>query len=149
MVVFKILDGFMRKILISLLLISCSGCMSSAVISTGVVVAPYVAAPATPAIQGVVMWKNGEAHKYYDFDKAVIHKSCLNTLQKMGMQVTSESKTLIKAGKKDQFKILLEEPQKNITRVTVRVNFWGDKEYCTLFFQHLDDQLSVVQFAKK
>jgi hypothetical protein len=138
----------MKKIIIFLCLFSCAGCFSgttATVISTGAVVMPFV----NPVVQGTITWQNGEAKRYYTYDRKIMHSACVNTLKKMNMPITSNSDTLIKAGNKDHFKIALEESPKNITRITVRMNFWGDKQYAWLFFHNLEDQISVIQFPKK
>jgi hypothetical protein len=138
MVFFEDLEFFMKKILLTFVL-------------TAAILIPVGCAVVTPlagvAVNATIFWYNNEGRKYYEYDAATIHKAALQSLEKLGQPVTSNTLTEIKAGTKDRFKVKIEESQPNITLLKVRMNTLGDKEMGELFFKYVDDQLNVVQFG--
>jgi hypothetical protein len=141
MVFFEDLEFFMKKILLTFVLIA------TLLIPVGCAVVTPLAGVAGGAVNATIFWYNNEGRKYYEYDAATIHKSALQSLEKLGQPVTSNTLTEIKAGIKDRFKVKIEETQPNITLLKVRMNTLGDKEMGELFFKYVDDQLNVVQFG--
>jgi hypothetical protein len=136
----------MKKIVCLVLFLSLfiSGCGTG----IGTFVSPIVSG----AAGGYIYWKGGEAIKYYDYDSKIINKSACRAFKQMGLPVTKQQKKgengfYIIAGDKDRFKVQVTPAQDNITRVTVRVNFLGDKPYVELFYKYLDDQINVVDYS--
>ena len=72
----------------------------------GCSVAPFLVGP---IITGVVMWKQGEAKKYYNEDLIIIYRATKNSLKELDHQIHSDEKTkdgyFLTAGEKNKFKI--------------------------------------------
>lgn len=104
----------------------------------------------SPIVSGVIMWVEGEAHKYYPYDVDVVYRASKRALEDMGMEITEDQDCIdgyhITAGAYDKFKINIVQAKKDITRLNLRINFMGDKEYAELFYSKVDDQLSTVKF---
>ena len=141
MVFFEDLEFFMKKILLTLVLIA------AILVPVGCSVVTPLAGVAGGVVNATIFWYNNEGRKYYEYDAATIHKAVLQSLEKLGQPVTSDTLTEIKAGTKDRFKVKIEETQPNITLLKVRMNTLGDKEMGELFFKYVDDQLNVIKFG--
>lgn len=107
-------------------------------------------APIGPIMQLGVMWMNGEAHKYYNTDQETIAVAMREVLKKLDLPIVSEEEDgeilHIRAGDKDRFKIKLNAVRERTTKVSIRVNTMGDKEYAEMIYRHLDSKAGVVQF---
>jgi hypothetical protein len=116
-------------------------------IFSGCEVAPFV----SPIVTGVVMWSEGEAHKYYPYNHEIIYRATKRTLEDMNMNITEENDKR-KKGKKiianngEQFKINIDHIKEEISLLSVRIDFMGNKEYAELFYSKVDHQLSTIQF---
>jgi len=132
----------MKKLLIfSTLLISLSGCS----------VVPFIA---NPIVTGVVMWYEGEAHKYYDEEALTIYRVTKNVLKKLNHPITKDQSNqnggfYLIAGDKDRFKIVIRRVKPHITEVKVRVNFMGDKPYAELLYRQIDLNTNSIEFDNK
>ena len=112
-----------------------------------------------------VKWKDGEATKYYHCDSTQVHRALCLALRDMGIPVSSDSGAVeqkphgffhrkeqpskgfsILAGNKNKFKIKIEVVETEITRLKVRIDFWGDKPYVETLYQKVDEYLNVVTF---
>lgn len=126
----------------ALIAVICSGCQEAI-------------APIGPIISLGVLWKQGEASKYYATEQEVMHKSVKAVLDEFKIHVTYEElndRTItLKAGGEEKgearFKIYVVAVRENITRIGIRVNTFGDKEFAELIFRHIDKQQGVEQFA--
>ena len=97
----------------------------------------------------VALWKNGEGTKYYDYEQKTVYNSAKHVFQQLNLPITQDNGKELKAGTKDRFTVRVTKCQGNITRVSIRVNFMGDKEYAKLIFKCMDEQLPVVKFDSK
>ena len=123
---------------------------------SGCIIPSFLAGTAiSQTINAVVKWKQGEAHKYYEYDADIVHKATQRAAIDMGMTIQdSKSRKNSKiagnyqmiAGSNDRFKIKIEQVDGNIYKLSVRINFMGDKEYTELFFSKVDEQICVVDF---
>ena len=115
----------MKKLLLFAVLFSLAGCQFF----------PAVA----PIVSGVIMWKDGEARKYYSNEPAVLCRT-----------VTKEESRrdgfYIVAGERNRFKIKIDSAEPGISRVSIRVNFMGDKQFAELIYQHIDRNVDTVEF---
>jgi hypothetical protein len=116
--------------------------------SLGCEVAPFLVAP---IITGVVYWKNGEAKKYYNENQKVLHRSSINALNELQIPITRDIRDnsgnySIVAGDKDEFKISVNRLKNNISEITVRVNFMGNKEYSELIFEKIDSYTNTIDY---
>lgn len=106
------------------------------------------------AVSGVVnatiLWKSGEATAYYPYDREVLHKATIRALKKLNLAVTQNTATdkniSMIATSKDRFKITITQSEKNISKIAIRVNTWGDRDYALLIYANIEDQLNVVVF---
>lgn len=119
--------------------------------------------PITPMIQLGVMWVNGEASKYYNTDQETIHVAVKKVLKDLEFTILEESDEgdylWIKATDGTQkvaengemveshFKIKIKEVRHNITKLSIRVNTWGDRPYAELIYRHVDEEKGVKQFV--
>lgn len=102
---------------------------------------------ATPIITGVLVWVQGEATKYYDYNTDVIYRASKHALNKLELEITEDQPT--KQGyfiQADKFSVSIEKVKPNITRLQVRVNIMGDKPYAELFYKEVDSEISSIYF---
>lgn len=107
--------------------------------------------PIGPIIQLGIYWLDGEAHKYYNTDHLIIRKATLDTLKELDIPVIRETEYddyyYILAGDDDRFKIKIRSVRAKITKLSIRVNTFGDKPFAELIYRHLDKQQGVEQFT--
>lgn len=109
-------------------------------------------APIGPIVDIGVFWLEGEAHKYYNTDQQTIYVSVQNVLNnELKIPITENQKMgeyiWIKAGDTDQFKIKIHHVRDNITKLSIRVNNFGDKPYAEMIYRHVDAQPGVIQWT--
>ena len=107
--------------------------------------------PISPLIQIGVYWMEGEAHKYYHTEQSVLLPALRATLIELDLSIFKEEQkgdtTYIKAGDDDRFKIKVHAVRAETTKVSIRVNTFGDKPYTEMIYRHLDAQPGVEQFV--
>jgi len=107
--------------------------------------------PVSPIVSGVVMWIEGEAHKYYSNDSATVYRAVKRACAELNYEISrddppEEGDYYLLAGSKDRFKINIREVEQDITKLSVRVNFMGDKPYAELLYKKVDAELSTIEF---
>lgn len=116
-------------------------------IVSGCAVAPFVV---SPIVTGVIMWKQGEAHKYYNEEVKTLYRATKSALKDLGHPIKSDEATsdghYIVAGEKDKFKITIREAKPHIGEVSVRINFMGDKPYAELLYAQIDANTSTINY---
>lgn len=130
----------MKKLLIFLTLLSLS--------LSGCAVAPFIV---SPIVTGVVMWHNGEAHKYYNEEARTLYRATKIALKELNHPITKDQPDqdggfLLVAGDKDRFKIVIRQVKPHITEVKVRINFMGDKPYAELLYSQIDLNTNSIEF---
>lgn len=102
------------------------------------------------AVNGAISWINGEAHKYYEYDKGTVYRTTKHTLQRMNIKISEDSITdsgySIIAGNNDRFKIKIVEKEPNISKLSIRINFMGDKQYAELIYKNVDESINIIEF---
>lgn len=110
------------------------------------------AAAVGPIITGYITWKNGEAHKYYEYSPEITYKSTKKALNYLKIPIEKvdekEKEVYLVAGNKNRFKIKIVEVDPNISRLSIRINFMGDKPYAELIYKNVDDFLGEITFDK-
>jgi hypothetical protein len=104
------------------------------------------------AVNAYIYWKEGEAHKVYEYNEFVVYNAVLAALEEMKLPVKEEKGTVgksIKAGNNDLFKIKVISMEKNITKLSCRINFMGDKPYAELLYRIVDEKLTYIGFQEK
>jgi hypothetical protein len=132
----------MKNLVFIILFFSLSGCQ---ILGIGPIVSGIT--------QGVIYWKNGEAQKYYEFEPEIIYNAAKRgATEDMQMSIDNiEEKDgfyRFYAGENNRFKVKIESVDNNISRLSVRINFMGDKEYTELYFSKVDEQIYVVDFTQ-
>jgi|PlaIllAssembly_1097288.scaffolds.fasta_scaffold925430_1 hypothetical protein len=113
----------------------------------GCEVAPFI----SPVVTGVIIWVEGEAHKFYPYDADVVYRAAKRAAANMGLEITKDElrnnvQHYLILGTKDRFKVRIENAKEDISELRVRINFMGDKNYAELFYAKVDDELSKVRF---
>jgi hypothetical protein len=98
------------------------------------------------AYEGYVVWKSGEATKYYAFDLDTTYRAVLRTAEQLKLE-SAVTKSAPKEGYSLETKgtvpmhidIVLVE--KSITSVVISISTFGDKHYVELFYRTVDDNL--------
>ena len=117
--------------------------------------------PISPIIQLGVMWMEGEGHKYYNTDQETMHSAVKNVLQDLDFPIIKETNEgdyiYIEASDKEtqpgqvalasKFKIKIREVRHNVTKLSIRINTWGDKPYAEMIYRHVDDENDVKDFV--
>lgn len=129
--------------------------------------------PVGPIISLGIYWKNGEAVKYYNTDQRTLVNALKASLQELDIPVNEETErdgtVVIRAGgavfvgdaggpldhkprtvhlrQEDRFKIKVSAVKPKTTKLSIRVNTFGDRPYAEMVFRHVDAQPGVRQFA--
>ena len=105
-----------------------------------------------PIVNGIIMWKEGEAHKYYEYNSDIVYRAAKHALDDMNLDIsrndpiTANREYYMIAGENDRFKINIIPHELSICRLSVRINFMGDKPYAELFYKKIDEWLSNIEF---
>lgn len=135
----------MKKLILCLLFfgaaLSLPGC--------GVAVPPFMLM--SPIVTGIVMWKDGEAHKYYNEEAHVLYRATKTALRELDHPITKDEQNkqggyYIVAGDKDRFNITIRQIQPHIAEVGIRVNVMGDKPYAELVYRQIDVNTNSIDF---
>lgn len=144
-----------RKLVLSLafLFVSMAGCQ-------------YLS-PIGPIIQLGIYWYEGEAHKYYQADQKTVRSALLETLKELNISVSNEevkgNVIYIRAGGKvagegklglkdqqvsldDRFKIKVTAVNNRVSKLSIRVNIFGDKPYAELIYRTVDRKQGIKVF---
>jgi stress response protein SCP2 len=107
--------------------------------------------PIGPIIQFGLFWKQGEATKYYATEADVLLVATKEVLKEFKFPIKSEETkdrtVTIKAGDDDNFKIQVTAVRDNVSKLSIRVNTFGDKPYAELIYRHVDQKQGIEQFA--
>lgn len=107
--------------------------------------------PIAPLIQIGVYWLEGEAHKYYATEQSKICDAVKAVLDEFSLPILHEEQKgetiYIRAGDDDRFKIKVTAVRENVTKLSIRINTFGDKAYAEMIYRHVDQQPLVEQFA--
>jgi uncharacterized protein (UPF0210 family) len=112
-----------------------------------------------PILNIGVMWMNGEAHKYYDADQQTVVDAIdqaardleFVTVEKevKGNTIYIKIDDLSVASREEEanrFNIKIHKVQHNVTKLSIRINTWGDKPYADLMFRKVDTYPGVKSF---
>lgn len=118
--------------------------------------------PIGPIIQLGVFWLGGEAHKYYNTNQNTMIVAVKTTLKDLNFSILEEgpykdyywikttdgNKVSINGEMMEShFKIKIREVKNNITKLSVRVNTFGNRPYVEMIYRHVDKQPGVEQFT--
>lgn len=113
---------------------------------TGCQITPFIA----PVITGIVIWKDGEATKYYTETIDVTYRHTKSALRDLTIPIKADKSSgksyQITAGDRNKFRILIQEISPSITKVSIRINFLGDKSYADLVYKAIDTYTDTIEF---
>lgn len=113
----------------------------------GCSVVPFVQGP---IVTGIIMWKQGEARKFYNEELDVMHRSTKHALEDLSHKIfkdeSSKDGFYIVAGDRDKFKIHIKTIKAKITEVRIRINIMGDKPYADLLYGRIDANTNTIYF---
>lgn len=117
---------------------------------SGCAVAPFVVGP---IITGVIMWKQGEARKFFNEDILIIYRATKNSLKELDYPIKTDSKIkdgyYIVAGDRDRFKITVRNIKPKVVEVSIRINLMGDKENAELLYKKIDANTNTIFYNDK
>ena len=98
------------------------------------------------AYEGYVVWKSGEATKYYAFDLDTTYRAVMRASDQLKLEAT-----VIKSAPKEGYSLETKGNvpmhidilplEKSVTTVVIRIPTFGDKHYVELFYRLVDDNL--------
>ena len=105
----------------------------------------------SPIVTGVVIWIQGEAHKYYANDSDTLYRATKRSLNQLNIPIKrddppKDGNYYIIAGEGERFKIKIKRIHPEITKVSVRINIMGDKPYAELLYKQIDNQVRIIVF---
>ena len=99
------------------------------------------------AYEGYVIWKSGEATKYYAFDLNTTYRAVMQASVHMKLEATliksapQEGYSLETKGNIPPMHIDVLPLKKGVTKVVISIPAFGDKHYVELFYSLVDDNL--------
>jgi hypothetical protein len=107
-----------------------------------------------PIVNGIIVWSEGEAHKYYAYDPDIMYRATKRALINLNLPVDKDQKLEngnyhVTAGVNNRFQINIYQVDPQISRLSVRINFMGDKPYAELLYQQIDQQINIIQFDEQ
>ena len=104
----------------------------------------------SPIVTGIIIWKDGRAHKYYELEVDVLFKAVKNTCFDLEFEITSEYKTkngyYVGAKGRDKFSFYIEKTRSNITDLSLRINTLGNKSYTEMIIHKIDENINLVNY---
>jgi hypothetical protein len=104
--------------------------------------------------QGYVVWKRGEATKYYAFDPETTYRAVMKAAAqlKLGTTVTKslpKEGYALETGGTVPMRIEIKPVEQGVTSVIINIATFGDKNYVELFYRLVDDHLLAKPAAGK
>jgi hypothetical protein len=125
-----------------------------------------VSVPFSIAGNGYIAWRNGEAFKYYPYNKDIMSRATQRAFNRMGLTVLNVYRNdtdgceclwirfydrsqgyAMLAGNNNAFNLNIDQKEQNISIVRCRVDFWGDKSYVELLYKYIDEEINNIEFS--
>jgi len=108
--------------------------------------------PIAPIVQFYLIWKDGEAIKYYNVNTEIVYRAVKRNCENLGYNILEddnddEGRYYVVAKNDNKFKLKVQSVD-NQTCVKLRINFMGDKPYAEMFFKELDGEIFTVRYDK-
>lgn len=105
-----------------------------------------------PAINFYLAWKDGEAHKHYNYDAGIVYRAAKRSMLELGIPIDQDDgknslNYYFTAGGNNRFKVKITHVEPTISKLSVRIDFMGDKSYAELFYKKVDRELSVIKYG--
>ena len=129
--------------------IICCACLFFAInISWGCSVLPFVPVVGT-VFDGYVGWKGHQAVKYYAEDVVTMRRAVLQSSQQLHLKIVRKSGAVnrhsLELKCKEPLQIEISQFEKKVTKVMIKVNMGGDKQFAEFFYNRIDANLAKVR----
>ncbi len=104
-------------------------------------VTPLAVVPS--GVNAILFWKDGTARKFYTGDKESVKSALKSTLAELSHGLTENGDNIVSKSDNHKFKWNVKQYDKNITCITCRIDFFGDKDYTELVYSKLDATLGL------
>lgn len=109
-----------------------------------------------PVVTGVIYWINGEAHQYYNEDPEILYRATKKSLKDLELLIIKDEKksklkefhAYLLAGDNNRFAIKIDQADKNISKISIRINYIGDKEFAELIYEKIKTNIPIILFDK-
>lgn len=102
-----------------------------------------------PIVTGVTYWVQGESHRYFSENKEIIFKATKHVLEENNLKINKEyvknNIYYINAGSYNKFRIKIESFE-NVTKLNIRINTFGDKDYAELLYQQIEEKSNIIYY---
>jgi hypothetical protein len=102
-----------------------------------------------PIVTGVTYWIQGESHRYFAENKEIILNTTKHVLIENKLEIknqyTKNNVYYMDAGVRNRFKIKIETID-NFTRLSMRINTFGDKDYTELLYKQIEEKCSTIYY---
>ena len=107
----------------------------------------------SPIITGIIIWKEGQAQKYYEINTSIMYRCVKNSLHDLNIKITKDQKNkngyYLQAENKDTFYIHIYYVKKDVSNVAIRINTFGNKSYTELIYQKIDSNMDIINYDNK
>ena len=104
----------------------------------------------SPIVTGIIIWKDGQAHKYYNMNSDIMFRTVKSSLKDLDFTIKKSYKKnsthYLQAENYDKMYIEISTVRKNITQVSIRINTFGNKSHTELFYHKIDENLDVINY---
>jgi hypothetical protein len=114
----------------------------------GCTVLPFIPIVGT-VYDGYVGWKGHQAVKYYAEDVGTIQRAVMQSSQQLHLKIIQKSKDAsgrsLELKCKEPLQIEILPFEKKITKVMIKINLGGDKQFAEFFYHKIDANLAKVR----
>jgi hypothetical protein len=129
-------------------IIGCACLFFAINISWGCSVLPFVPVVAT-VYDGYVGWKDHQAVKYYAADVVTMRRAVLQSSQQLHLKIVRKSADInrhsLELKCKEPLQIEISKFEKKVTKVMIKVNLGGDKQFAEFFYNRIDANLAKIR----
>ena len=102
-----------------------------------------------PIVTGVTYWIQGESHRYFSENKEIVYKTAKHVFLENKLQIKSEyiknNIYYMDIGTRNRFRVKIETID-NFTRLSIRINTFGDKDYTELLYKQIEEKCSTIYY---
>ncbi len=131
--------------------ITCGACLFFAVnIIGGCSILPFIPVVGT-VYDGYIGWKGHQATKYYAEDVGTIHRAVMRSSQQLHLKIvrnsTDANRHFLELKCKEPLQIEILPFEKKVTKVMIKINLGGDKQFADFFYHRIDANLAKSRRA--
>lgn len=110
-------------------------------------------AVASPLISAYITWKNGEAIKFYRGHQDHAYRATKRALVQLNFEIAEEKAHKngysLSAKAKNTATVSIKQEEKNITRISIRMNWLGNHELAEVFYETLEKELLIIEYGEE